>query len=184
MTATTIKPPRSRAAILADTTLSPWAKGQEISAISKWEAENPVPPESPLPLSIGERAQSESIKTALIKLATNFETLDVRQNKYGDELPAMQEKFQTTQSANLPDAPHDAIQDEIIQEKRLQKMRHFLANAPRERELLERQMSGHFATLNHLLARFKTQQLFLSGSRPAHTARNCVSFLEQFLKQQ
>ena len=183
MIATAIKPPRSRAEILADQNLSVWAKGQEISALLQWEVEHPLPPEPPLPLSIGERASLENTKAALERLMANFETVEMRQKKYADELPALVEKFRALQTANLPDAADDVLLAEMLTENRIQKMQKFLANVSLERELMERQLSGHFARLNDLLIRFKVQQFFLSGSRPALTARGCVSFLEQFLKQ-
>ena len=179
----TASPPRSKTEILADPNLNAWQRSQEITARVKWEMDHPQPPEPPTPLSLSERAELSRLKSALEKLSSDFDMLAEREKRFADELPVAQEKFHTLQNANQPNATRDAILAEIVEEKRLQKMQNFLANTLLARELMERQLIGHFGQLNHLLTRFNSQKFHVSGSRPGQTAQGAASFLEQFLKQ-
>jgi hypothetical protein len=165
MTATETKP-QSREAILTSQE-SPWRKAQ---MLAEFDRQNPPMPTAPPPLTPSERAALKSIKVALEKLSTDFKTLAEREKRFGDELLSAVETLHKVEC--LPDAADDLILAEFLAERRLQKIRQFLANVSPSRELLVRELGTAFMQVNSILERFTGPKFYPSGAVhfPAITA--------------
>jgi len=158
---------------------SAYQRGQ---LIDEFRSLHPVqPPAPPLPTPAA-RIELSQICAALMATRDNLLTLNSAENQYRERLPDVQAALVDLERSTSPDAPEAALLKIAADKVRVQLLTDFVSNAAARRELLLRQLHGHFGRLNHLMEPLTGQKFFLNGSRPELNAADALRAIDALLK--